>query len=115
MELEQRSIERQTNTQQSSPEPLSGRQADNGAEIDIVKLYLNEAGKNPLLTHDEEITLGRTIQAGLAAKEEQKNQTASAERKEKLEELIENGGKSPESSGFSQHPLSSFYSQKIYW
>ncbi len=41
-----------------------------GEEEDLVQLYLNDIGRHPLLTKEDEVRLGQAIQAGAAASEE---------------------------------------------
>jgi RNA polymerase primary sigma factor len=39
------------------------------ADEDLVRLYLNDIGRHPLLTKEDEATLGEQVQAGLAARD----------------------------------------------
>ncbi|MDP9021069.1 MAG: hypothetical protein M3N25_09750, partial [Actinomycetota bacterium] len=47
------------------------RQAAAGVDDeDIVQLYLNDIGRHPLLTKDDEVRLGEAVQSGAAAAKE---------------------------------------------
>ena len=46
---------------------MTGRRGQSSDEYDLLQLYLNDIGKHPLLTPDDELRLGRLTQAGQAA------------------------------------------------
>ena len=47
----------------------SYKRPDSQDQIDLVHVYLEEAGKHPLLTKDDEARLAQEIEDGLAARE----------------------------------------------
>lgn len=91
MELEQRLIPIKPEVPLSPPKTLFGGEPDDGNRISVINLYFNDIGRTALLTHEEEISLGRTIQKGLAAEIELGNPIATAERKKELEKQLEEG------------------------
>ncbi len=46
---------------------MTGRRGQSSEEHDLLQLYLNDIGKHPLLTRDDELRLGKLTQAGQAA------------------------------------------------
>ncbi len=60
-------------------------------EEDLVRLYLSDIGRHPLLTKDDEARLARTIEAGNTAAEELALGTASAARRRQLRALVRSG------------------------
>lgn len=62
-------------------------------DTDLVKQYLREAGKFPLLNAVQEVEISRAIEVGLLAAErlEKRDDTLSDEEREELEYLIEQG------------------------
>jgi RNA polymerase sigma factor (sigma-70 family) len=46
---------------------VSGRRGQSSEEYDLLQLYLNDIGRHPLLTRDDELRLGQLTQAGQAA------------------------------------------------
>lgn len=77
-----------------SPETLLSKEGGEGAEWglnnievdDTVSLYLREAGKEPLLTHEEEVELAKWIETGRRAEEQlEKSVSLSPEERTDLE------------------------------
>ena len=60
-------------------------------EEDLVRLYLSDIGRHPLLTKDDEARLARAIEAGNAAAAELAEGTATAERRRHLRALVRSG------------------------
>ena len=58
---------------------------------DPVSLYFREINKVPLLSHDEEISLAKRIEAGREARESLASGSATPMRKKELQRLIEDG------------------------
>ena len=46
---------------------MTGRRGQSSEEHDLLQLYLNDIGKHPLLTREDELRLGQLTQAGQAA------------------------------------------------
>ncbi|HVF14986.1 MAG TPA: sigma-70 factor domain-containing protein, partial [Acidimicrobiales bacterium] len=46
---------------------MSGRRGEGSEDYDLLQLYLNDIGKHPLLTHEDELRLGELVRAGQAA------------------------------------------------
>jgi len=60
-------------------------------EEDLVRLYLRDIGRHPLLTKDDEARLARAIEAGSAAASELSVGTATAARRRELRALVRAG------------------------
>lgn len=58
---------------------------------DTVSLYLNEMDRVPLLTHEEEITLAKKMEAGRIAREKMLNFTGCREQVQSLTDTIKHG------------------------
>lgn len=58
---------------------------------DTVGLYLKEAGRVPLLTAEEEVSITKRIEQGVLARERLANEEVSDEERQKLHELIRDG------------------------
>jgi RNA polymerase primary sigma factor len=58
---------------------------------DTVSLYLNEMDRVALLTHEEEISLGKKMEAGRSAREQMLDFTGSEDRVQTLTKAIEEG------------------------
>ena len=68
-----------------------------GAETDLVRSYLRDIGRVPLLTHEQEITLGRQVQELMAIEElEQELTIRSGGSKPTNEQLAEAVGLTPQ-------------------
>ena len=65
----------------------------NRDELDLVRVYLNEIGKYPLLTKDDEVRLAQAIEAGRKAKDEITNSRdlVNADRRRELNRLAREG------------------------
>ncbi len=65
---------------------------------DIVQLYLNDIGKHPLLTKDDEIRLGEAVQSGVAAAKELAGPVpCDPERRAALEASVQAGAEAADS------------------
>ena len=53
-----------TNDMMSTPQPRVSR-----VDEDLVRLYLNDIGRYPMLTKQDEIRLAQTIENGIAARQ----------------------------------------------
>ena len=73
--------------------PMAQRKNGNGKVegIDLWRLYLDEATRVPLLTHEEEIELFKRIEAGRAAAERLGNGVASKKEKSFLSQKVDDG------------------------
>src|SRR5262249_26065529 len=60
-------------------------------EEDLVRLYLNDVGRHPLLTKADEGVLGRAVQAGLVARAELDCTEPSRARRRELQKVIAAG------------------------
>jgi RNA polymerase sigma factor (sigma-70 family) len=60
-------------------------------EEDLVRLYLNDVGRHPLLTKADEGVLGRLVQAGLVARAEMDCTEPSRARRRELSKVIAEG------------------------
>jgi len=60
-------------------------------EEDLVRLYLSDIGRHPLLTKDDEARLARAMEAGGAASRELAEGTATAARRRELRTLVRVG------------------------
>ena len=72
---------------------MSGR-ADGergAAELDLFRLYLDEVGRHPLLTKQDEVTLSQAYEAGLAAQLRLGQLPADDPRRPELEAVAERG------------------------
>jgi RNA polymerase nonessential primary-like sigma factor len=63
---------------QSSAVPVRGGAADSVVSTDLVRSYLRDIGRVPLLTHEQEITLGRQVQELVAIEELEQELTMRA-------------------------------------
>jgi len=60
-------------------------------EEDLVRLYLNDVGRHPLLTKADEGVLGRLVQAGLTARAERDTGDHTRARRRELQKVIAEG------------------------
>ena len=60
-------------------------------EEDLVRLYLNDVGRHPLLTKADEVVLGRRVQAGLTARGEIDAGEHARARRRELQKTIADG------------------------
>ena len=73
--------------QASSAKPLSGSARPISVDVDLVRSYLRDIGRVPLLSHEQEITLGRQVQQLMSIETleaEIKSQTGEAPSREQL-------------------------------
>ena len=78
----------QENNSSSEPILLSGRRP----EIDLVRSYLRDIGRVPLLSHEQEITLGRQVQDLVALEEIRSQLKLSSGKNAELPELANAAG-----------------------
>ncbi len=71
---------------------MADRRAVAVADGDLVQLYLDDIGKHPLLTKEDEVRLGEAVQAGAAAAEELgRGVPADADHRAELEARVRAG------------------------
>jgi RNA polymerase primary sigma factor len=63
---------------------------------DIVQLYLDDIGKHPLLSKDDEVRLGEAVQSGAAAAKELAEARCDADRRAELEVRVRAGADATE-------------------
>lgn len=63
--------------------------------VDMVRTYLQEIGKVPLLSHEQEIVFGKQVQSMMALYEIKENLEKELQREVTLEEWAEKAGKTP--------------------
>ncbi|MCW2599740.1 MAG: polymerase sigma factor [Frankiales bacterium] len=68
-------------------------QSETGISTDLVRAYLKEIGKTPLLTAEQEVELSQRIEAGLFAKHKLADPRLSASLRQDLEWLVRDGEK----------------------
>ena len=79
-----------------SPQSIATERRAAGVETDLVRSYLRDIGRVPLLTHEQEITLGRQVQELMALEElEQELTIRAGGSKPSQEQLAEAAGISP--------------------
>ena len=71
--------------------PARPPRQDQGATDDLVRLYLDDIGRHPLLTKDDETRLARQIEAGAAARTELEQADLPGDRRRELAECIRSG------------------------
>jgi RNA polymerase primary sigma factor len=87
--MQAESASEEQDTDETGSAEISGIEAiDSG---DTVGLYLSTVGRVPLLTRDEEVELAKRIERGRNARSELAGGPVSAERRQLLEALIEDG------------------------
>jgi RNA polymerase primary sigma factor len=67
--------------------------SEGGISTDLVRAYLKEIGKTPLLTAEDEVVLSQRIEAGLFAANKLKEPRLSAALRRDLEWLVKDGGR----------------------
>jgi RNA polymerase nonessential primary-like sigma factor len=65
------------------------------AKVDSVRQYLQEIGRHPLLTHEEEVAYGKAVQSMLHLKAQKEDLTAKLGRSPSLEEWAKAVGLTP--------------------
>ncbi len=70
--------------------PIRGKKA--GADIDLVSSYLRDIGRVPLLTHEQEITLGRQVQELMGLEELEAELEAHIGEKPCFDDLAKKSG-----------------------
>ena len=79
------------------PRPATGPSASAGGDGDLVRSYLRDIGRVPLLTHEQEITLGRQVQELVALEElEAELELRSGGSKPSPDQLAKAAGLSPQ-------------------
>ena len=80
-----------------SSQSIAPERRPSGAETDLVRSYLRDIGRVPLLTHEQEITLGRQVQELIALEElEQELTMRAGGSKPTNEQLAEAAGLTPQ-------------------
>ena len=68
--------------------PAPFRRQDHAAPDDLVRLYLEDIGRHPLLTKEDETRLAQLIEAGVEARSELEQQHVDPDRCPELEETV---------------------------
>jgi RNA polymerase sigma factor (sigma-70 family) len=71
--------------------PASSPRRRQPATDDLVRLYLDDIGRHPLLTKDDEARLAQLIEAGLAARRQLEDTDSDADRRRELEHCVRSG------------------------
>ena len=79
----------------TSPQVLVASAQNRPLEVDLVRSYLRDIGRVPLLSHEQEITLGRQVQELMSLELLESELQTNTGSKPSLEDLALSAGISP--------------------